>query len=97
VAAWPRRAFSRARRLFGRLLLRVSPARADRVARFARRKSIGDLSAFGLPEPEEGVFTRVVRDKVAPSLVDKSTIQAIRERRIEIVAAVESLELLRRA
>jgi cation diffusion facilitator CzcD-associated flavoprotein CzcO len=78
--------------LIGRLLLRVSPARADRVARFARRKSIGDLSRFGLPDPEDGVFTRVVRDKVAPSIVDRSTIQAIKERRIEVVASVESMD-----
>jgi cation diffusion facilitator CzcD-associated flavoprotein CzcO len=73
-------------------LMRLRPERADRIANFARSKEIGDLTEFGLPVPEEGVFTRLRRLGVAPAIIDKHVIQAIRDRRIEIVAGVESLD-----
>jgi cation diffusion facilitator CzcD-associated flavoprotein CzcO len=73
-------------------LMRLRPERADRIANFARGKEIGDLTEFGLPVPEEGVFTRLRRLGVAPAIIDKHVIQAIRDRRIEIVAGVESLD-----
>jgi cation diffusion facilitator CzcD-associated flavoprotein CzcO len=78
--------------LFARLILRLPPHRADRVINVIRRREVGDLSAYGLPEPEEGVFSRLKRLGVAPAIVDKETIQAIKDRRIEIVAGVESLD-----
>src|SRR5437763_1906839 len=37
-----------------RLVARLPAERADAVMRFARRRTIGDLSEFGLPIPEEG-------------------------------------------
>jgi putative flavoprotein involved in K+ transport len=40
-------------------LMRVAPHRADRIVNFVRRKEIGDLTEYGLPTPEEGVFTRL--------------------------------------
>jgi cation diffusion facilitator CzcD-associated flavoprotein CzcO len=73
-------------------LLRMRPDRADRIVNFARSKEIGDLSEYGLPVPEEGVFTRLRRLGVAPAIIDKHVIQAIKDRRIEIVAGVESLD-----
>ena len=57
-----------------------------------RSKEIGDLTEFGLPVPEEGTFSRLRRLGVAPAIVDKVVVEAIRERRIEIVAGVESLD-----
>jgi hypothetical protein len=57
-----------------------------------RAKEVGDLTEYGLPEPEEGVFSRLRRLQVAPAIVDKQWLQAIRDRRIEIVAGVESLD-----
>jgi hypothetical protein len=42
--------------------------------------------------PEEGIFSRLRRLSVAPAIVDKEVIQAIRDRRIEVVAGVESLD-----
>ncbi len=78
--------------LIANVLRRLPTARADAMARFARRKEIGDLSEFGLPVPEEGVFSRLRRLSVAPAIVDQEVIAAIRDRRIEIVAGVESLE-----
>jgi putative flavoprotein involved in K+ transport len=73
-------------------LLRIAPQRADRIVNFVRRKELGDLTEFGLPAPEEGVFTRLRRLGVAPAIIDKPVVQAIRERRIEVVAGVESLD-----
>jgi hypothetical protein len=73
-------------------MTKLPPRRADRLMSRIRAKKIGDLTEFGLPEPEEGVFSRLRRLRVAPAIVDMEWIQAIRERRIEIVAGVESLD-----
>lgn len=78
--------------LFARALLKLGPRRADRVMRVVRRLEVGDLTEYGLPAPEEGIFTRLMRLGVAPSIVDKKVIQAIKDRRIEIVAGVDSLD-----
>jgi cation diffusion facilitator CzcD-associated flavoprotein CzcO len=73
-------------------LMRIRPQRADRIVNFARSKEIGDLTEYGLPVPEEGVFTRLRRLGVAPAIIDKHVIRAIKDRRIEIVAGVESVD-----
>jgi putative flavoprotein involved in K+ transport len=78
--------------LFGRLVVKLPAARADRFMSFLRRKQIGDLTEFGLPEPEEGLVSRLKRLRVAPAIVDREVLDAIRERRIEIVGAVESID-----
>jgi hypothetical protein len=65
------------------------------MTRFARRMDIGDLSACGLPMPEEGVFFRLRRLGVAPAIVDKDVIEAIKSGRIEVVPGVESLTTTR--
>lgn len=61
---------------------------SDPQARLVRRVSIGDLSAFGLPEPPEGLFERFGRRRNAPTTVDREVIEAIRQRQIEIIPAV---------
>jgi cation diffusion facilitator CzcD-associated flavoprotein CzcO len=78
--------------VFANLLRRLPPKRADAVTNRLRAKKIGDLTEFGLPVPEEGVFSRLRRLGVAPAIVDMEVIEAIKERRIEIVAGVESLD-----
>jgi cation diffusion facilitator CzcD-associated flavoprotein CzcO len=78
--------------LFARLLWMLPTKRADRVTSFMRRKRIGDLAPYGLPEPDEGVFSRLKRLGVAPAIVDREVLDAIRAGRIEVVAAVESLD-----
>ena len=75
-----------------RLAMRTSPARADAVMAVVRRRTIGDLSDYGLPVPAEGIFSRLERLGVAPAIVDKHTLDAIRDGRIEIVRAVERLD-----
>ena len=65
---------------------------ADAIARFGRRQDIGDLTEYGLPVPDEGVFARLHRLGVAPAIVDEEVIEAIKEGRIEVVRGVESLD-----
>jgi cation diffusion facilitator CzcD-associated flavoprotein CzcO len=74
------------------VLLRVPVRFADAVARFGRRMGVGNLDEYGLPVPEEGLFTRQARLGVAPAIVDKEVIEAIKARRIEVVRGVESLD-----
>jgi hypothetical protein len=78
--------------LFARALTKLPPHRADAVARFVRRKELGDLTAYGLPMPEEGVFSRLRRLSVAPAIVDKEWIEAIKDGRVEVVAGVAALD-----
>jgi cation diffusion facilitator CzcD-associated flavoprotein CzcO len=72
-------------------LYRLPVRIGDAVTRAAREASIGDLSAFRLPIPDEGVFTRD-RAGQSPTLVDMEVIDAVRDGSIEVVAAVESFE-----
>jgi cation diffusion facilitator CzcD-associated flavoprotein CzcO len=74
--------------LFVHLPVRI----ADGVARFARRKTLGDLTDYGLPIPDEGVFARFHRLGVTPAVIDPEVIDAIKTGRIEIVPGTESLD-----
>lgn len=65
---------------------------ADAISTIGRKQSIGDLSEYGLPVPKEGIFARNARLGVAPAIVDEEVIDAIRDRSIEIVRGVESLD-----
>jgi cation diffusion facilitator CzcD-associated flavoprotein CzcO len=78
--------------VFANAMRRLPPERADAVMRVIRAREIGDLTEYGLPIPEEGLFSRLRRLSVAPAIVDKEVIEAIKDRRIEIVAGVESLD-----
>jgi hypothetical protein len=71
-------------------LLRLPPRIGDAVTRFVRRRDIGDLSEYGLVPPEEGPLSRLRRDGKAPAIVDREVIDAIKERRIGIVAGLHS-------
>jgi putative flavoprotein involved in K+ transport len=74
------------------LLAALPPRIADPQVAFAQRKSIGDLSRWGLTEPTEGFFTRARRENKVPAIVDPEVISAIKAGQIEIVAAVESVD-----
>ncbi len=77
--------------LIGTWLWHLPTRVADRIARFARRMDLGDMTEYGLPVPEQGVFTDVRRRGKVPAIVDADVIEAIKDGRIEVVAAVESL------
>jgi putative flavoprotein involved in K+ transport len=75
------------------LLLEALPPRiADPQVAFVQRKTIGDLSQYGLAEPAEGFFARALREQKVPAIVDPEMIGAIKARRIEIVPAVDSVD-----
>lgn len=75
------------------LLLEALPPRiADPQVAFVQRKSIGDLSRWGLTEPTEGFFARARRESKVPAIVDPEVITAIKAGQIEIVPAVESVD-----
>jgi cation diffusion facilitator CzcD-associated flavoprotein CzcO len=78
--------------LFATALSKLPPRWADRFMTFVRSKEIGDLTDYGLPVPEEGIFARLRRLGVAPAIVDEEVVEAIKARRFEIVAGVESLD-----
>jgi cation diffusion facilitator CzcD-associated flavoprotein CzcO len=78
--------------LLARMMMKLPPKRADRIMSWVRRRMLGDLTPYGLPIPEEGVFSRLRRLGVAPAIVDMHTIEAIKDGRIEITAGVESLD-----
>jgi len=65
---------------------------ADAFARFGSKMDFGDLSEYGLPVPEEGVFSRARRLGMAPSIVDHEVVDAIKEGQIEVVRGVEALD-----
>ena len=52
-------------------LSRLPTPISDAVARFVRRRTVGDLTAYGLPVPAEGVFSRLRRLHVAPMIVER--------------------------
>jgi cation diffusion facilitator CzcD-associated flavoprotein CzcO len=75
-----------------RPLFHLPPGLADAISKRARLSAFGDLSAFGLPIPEEGPFSRAHRLDAAPSLVDPEVIEAFRDGSIEVVHAVTAFE-----
>jgi cation diffusion facilitator CzcD-associated flavoprotein CzcO len=77
---------------FARVLTKLPPARADAISRAIRQKELGDLTEYGLPIPEEGVFSRLKRLSVAPAIVDREWIDAIKDGRVEVVAGVALLD-----
>ena len=78
--------------LIGIAMLRWPARFTDPPMRFVRRRVLGDLTEFGLPMPAEGLFSRLRREGKAPAILDAEVIDAIKERRINVVAGVESLD-----
>jgi Pyridine nucleotide-disulphide oxidoreductase len=70
-----------------RIPLRLS----DPMGRLLQRCTVGDLSAWGLAKPQEGLFTWMFRNQRPPSVVDREVVRAIKAGRIEIVADVSSV------
>lgn len=75
-----------------RAILKLPTRLGDRQARLIERLAVGDLREYGLGRPEEGPITRFRRTGKTPAIVDREVVRAIKDRRIEIVAGVESLD-----
>jgi putative flavoprotein involved in K+ transport len=63
----------------------------DRLGRLVGRRTVGDLSAQGLPPAPYGVATELIVKKMGP-VVDRGFSSALKAGTVELVAAVESLE-----
>ncbi|TML87761.1 MAG: NAD(P)/FAD-dependent oxidoreductase [Actinobacteria bacterium] len=75
----------------GIALSHLPPRAGGAVAAGVRRISIPDLAAYGLPRPAERLGTQFARTGTIP-ILDVGFVAAVRERRVEVVAAVESLD-----
>jgi cation diffusion facilitator CzcD-associated flavoprotein CzcO len=78
--------------LLALIFLQLPTRFSDNVLRNVQLKKLGDLSAYGLPIPDEGVFSRLKRLGVAPAIVDKEVIDAVKDGRIEIVAGIRAVD-----
>jgi putative flavoprotein involved in K+ transport len=84
VAGWPAHAT-------GILVSRLPAALVDPVARMQRRLTIGDLTRYGLPAPDDGLLARVRRTGEVP-LQDVGFVGAVRSGKVTPVAAVTGFE-----
>jgi putative flavoprotein involved in K+ transport len=64
----------------------------DAGAEAIRRLTIGDLSAYGLGKPPEGLYSHHLRTGRVPTFDSGVFIEAIKARRIQIVAGVERFD-----
>jgi putative flavoprotein involved in K+ transport len=76
--------------LLAAALQRVSTRVADAIDEFIRRRTIGDLTPWGLTLPAQGTFTALRRDS-QPTVIDRDVLEAIKAGRIEVVAGVSSV------
>ncbi|MFD9412228.1 flavin-containing monooxygenase [Streptomyces sp. NPDC059989] len=73
------------------ILVRRLPVRlVDRLGALVAKASVPDLSAYGLPRPTSGLYSRV-REGAIP-VQDVGLIDAVQKRKVEPVAAVASFE-----
>lgn len=63
----------------------------DKVSRATQRLTFGDLSRYGFPAPETGVYSRVLNDERIP-ILDVGLIRNLKRGRITAVAAIEALD-----
>jgi putative flavoprotein involved in K+ transport len=73
------------------LVRHLPPPVVDRLIRTVQRVTVPDLAAYGLPRPDQGVYSRLVRDDAIP-ILDVGLVDAVRGGRVEVVAAVERFD-----
>jgi putative flavoprotein involved in K+ transport len=72
------------------LVRRLPPGAVDRGARALSELSVPDLTPYGLPRPDTGLYSRVLEGAIP--VQDVGLIRAVRTRKVEPVRAVESFE-----
>ena len=77
--------------LIGMAIKRMPPHWVDPVSKAQRKLSIPDLSAHGLPRPEQGIRTSFIATGTTP-ILDVGIVNAVRHGRVQVVAAVESFD-----
>ena len=73
------------------ILHRLPAAVGDRAAALSQRTTFGDLSEYGLPRPEMGLVSTNRKLHRGPA-IDDGFVEAVKEGKVEIVAAVEGFE-----
>jgi putative flavoprotein involved in K+ transport len=73
------------------LLERLPAAIGDRAAALSQRVTFGDLSQHGLPRPQMGLVSTNRKRRQGP-VIDDGFVDAVKEGKIEIVAAVDGFE-----
>ncbi|MEU2395782.1 NAD(P)-binding domain-containing protein [Streptomyces sp. NPDC007369] len=74
----------------GILVRRLPVPIVDRISALIAKASVPDLSAYGLPRPSTGLYSRVKQGAIP--VQDVGLIDAVRNGRVEPVAAVESFD-----
>ncbi|MBV7696659.1 NAD(P)/FAD-dependent oxidoreductase [Streptomyces sp. TRM70350] len=74
----------------GILVRRLPVGLVDRLARPLARLSVPDLTEYGLPRPDTGLYSRVTEGAVP--VQDVGLIDAVRQGKVEIVAAVDGFD-----
>lgn len=74
------------------LLFHLPVALADKLAFAMQRRTVGDLSAYGLPRPTRGMMARQRENGAGPAVIDPEVLDSIRGRAIGCVPAVVGLE-----
>jgi cation diffusion facilitator CzcD-associated flavoprotein CzcO len=77
--------------LVGMAIKRMPPHWVDPISKTQRKLSIPDLSAQGLPRPEQGIRTSFIATGTTP-ILDVGIVDAVRHGRVQVVSAVESFE-----
>ncbi|MET9081056.1 NAD(P)/FAD-dependent oxidoreductase [Streptomyces sp. NPDC004237] len=72
------------------LVRRLPTGLVDRLARTMAKVSVPDLADQGLPRPDSGLYSRVKQGAIP--ILDVGLIDAVRQGRVEITAAVEGFE-----
>ncbi|HEX9376435.1 MAG TPA: FAD-dependent oxidoreductase [Actinomycetota bacterium] len=73
------------------VLIRRLPVRlVDRIAKIMQRLTVGDLTRYGMPNPREGLYTRVNKDSIP--ILDVGLIGLLKKRRVQVFPAVERLD-----
>lgn len=71
--------------------LRVPTGSGDKFLAYMQRKSVGDLSEYGLPAAPRGIVTQMIRDDVIP-VMDMGIIQMVKDRTVVPVPGVARIE-----
>ena len=70
---------------------RVPPDLADRMLGPIQRAMVGDLSEYGLPRPERGLYTRAAEDDVIP-ILDAGLVDAVKRGDVEVAGALVAFD-----
>ncbi|KUI45757.1 pyridine nucleotide-disulfide oxidoreductase [Mycobacterium sp. GA-1199] len=74
------------------LFLRLPAGLVDKILLAVQRGMIGDLSDYGFGKPPEGPIAGLKRRGAGTAIVDRQVIDAIRDRSLRVIAAVDRLQ-----